>query len=309
MEIAQLQAFVETLERGSILAASEALGVSAATIRARLDALEAELGLTLLVRSNRGVEPTEQGAAFEHGARRLIRDAEALVATARRDNDEVIGELCTMGPAGSLPPMMSVVVAMELRRRYPKLKLRYLSSEHPIQDAGPEVDVILHFGEAHDEGFFRTYALGRFPVCLLASASYLDERGRPTRVEDLAQHDLLCWEKPAGDGSEWPLLAGGSFEVQPAIRSTDVLRLRFLATAGLGIALLPDSPLARGTVPGEDLEIVLPEVVGREGALRILIRESSAGAGRTVAIKKLFREISEGMFGVISDDYLRSRQS
>lgn len=308
MELSQLRALVTTLQRGSILAASQELGVSAGTLRARLDALEEEVGAALMVRTHRGVEATERGAALVRGATSLLRDADALLESAARGGEDELGVLCTMGPGGSLPPVMGVVVASELRRRHPKLQLRFLSSEDPQRDAGPHVDVLLHFGEPPESGAFRVFVLARFPVHLLASPSYLDARGRPSRVEDLADHDLICWEAPAGDGDAWPLRDGGRFPVRPCISSTDVLRLRALAAAGLGIALLPDAPMARGTIPGEEFEQVLPDLVGREGTLRVMIRETAFGSSRTNAIKRLLRELAEGLFGPVAADWLRAQQ-
>ncbi|HMV65799.1 MAG TPA: LysR family transcriptional regulator [Myxococcota bacterium] len=304
MELTQLRALVTTVERGSIVDASRALNVSAATLRARLDALEVEVGAPLLVRTHRGVEPTERGASFVVGAKELLRSADVLMDGATRGQDEALGELRSVAAGFSLPPMVDVVTAIELRRRYPGLKLRLESSADPLRDAAPDVDVVVLFGDPPAGGPWRTFALARFPVRLLASADYLARRGRPRRVEDLADHDLMCWLPPAGDGATWPLLDGGSIDINPCISCTDVFRLRGFAAAGIGVALLPDAELARGTIPGEELEEVLPDVVGREGVLRVLMREATAGSRRTAIVKEVLREVAGGILGPIAADWL-----
>lgn len=295
MDLDQLRAFLAILDHGSILAAADALGVTRPTLRARVTALEATVAAPLLARSNRGVAATEAGERFAVGARALLRDADALVVATRRARHEAIGTLRVISPGASLPPLMAVVVARELRRRHPELGLQVTGSADPLAEAGPDADVVLHFGDMPADGPFRTFVLKRFPVHLLASRDYLRAHGHPASVEALADHPLICWTGPGGDGRRWPLRSGGHFEVEAAVQSNAVLQLRALAAAGLGIALLPDEPTARGAIPGEAFEVVLPEHVGREGCLRVLVRAD--GAARTRALVALLRDIATGVFG------------
>lgn len=295
MDLDQLRALLAIIDHGSILAAADALGVTRPTLRARIAALEADIAAPLLERSNRGVAPTEAGERFALGARTILRDADALVVATRRARHEAIGTLRVISPAASLPPMMAVIVARELRRRHPGLALQVIGSADPLTDAGPATDVVLHFGDIPADGPFRTFVLKRFPVHLLASRAYLSAHGHPADVEALAAHPLITWTGPGGDASRWPLRSGGSFDIMPAIEGNAVLALRALAAAGIGIALLPDDPAARGAIPGEDFEVVLPDHVGREGCLRVLVRAD--GSARTRALTALLRDIATGVFG------------
>ena len=61
MELEQLRAFVGVLDHGSLLTASKVLRVSRTTLHARISALEEGIGRDLLVRTPRGVSPTELG--------------------------------------------------------------------------------------------------------------------------------------------------------------------------------------------------------------------------------------------------------
>lgn len=300
MDLDQLRALAAVLEHGSFLAASRALSVSRPTLRARLDALEEELGVSLLVRSHQGVTATEGGERFAERARALLRDAEALVASATEDQEELLGEVRMIAPAGGFPPMLGALLASTVQRTHPEISLHMVSSGDPVSDAGPEVDVALHFGELAQGIPFRTCALARFPVHLLASRLYLDLHGRPERVEDLQDHRLLVLLPPCGDGDRWPLRSGGTLQVASSVRCTDVLMMRTLAAMGQGIALLPDAEVARGAVPGEDFEVVLPDLIGREGVVRVLVAERAHPA-RTRAIMKLLREIAGGAAGTLME--------
>ncbi len=62
MNLDELRAFVAVAETGSIVAAARSLNFARATLRRRLDELEARAGLPLLYRTAQGVTLTEAGA-------------------------------------------------------------------------------------------------------------------------------------------------------------------------------------------------------------------------------------------------------
>lgn len=64
METARLKAFIEATEHGSIKAAADSLGYTPSAISQLISALEKELGLTLLKRSQKGVSLTAEGEAL-----------------------------------------------------------------------------------------------------------------------------------------------------------------------------------------------------------------------------------------------------
>src|SRR3546814_4646477 len=73
MEIRQLRYFVAMAEAGSLAKASERLNISQPALSVHLANLEAELGTTLVTRSNRGVELTEDGKLLLDRAIVLLR--------------------------------------------------------------------------------------------------------------------------------------------------------------------------------------------------------------------------------------------
>lgn len=67
-----LQHFVAVCEEGSIARAAEREAMVPSALSKRIAALEAEVGVSLLVRRRRGVEPTAAGQALLSGARELL---------------------------------------------------------------------------------------------------------------------------------------------------------------------------------------------------------------------------------------------
>src|SRR4051794_9600054 len=70
--LAQLEGFLTTVREGSVSRAAEQLHISQPALSARLQALERELGLALLVRTPRGVRISDAGKAFLPYAQRVV---------------------------------------------------------------------------------------------------------------------------------------------------------------------------------------------------------------------------------------------
>jgi LysR family transcriptional regulator, transcriptional activator of the cysJI operon len=104
MDTRQLKAFCIVVEQRSFSQAAERLGVTQPAVSLQVRALEKRLGLQLLDRSGRRVEPTEAGARLYRGAQRLLALEEDLVNDLAGD---AVGELqgtfeigASTGPGG-----------------------------------------------------------------------------------------------------------------------------------------------------------------------------------------------------------------
>ena len=104
MDTRQLRAFCEVVERKSFSQAAERLGVTQPAVSLQVRALEKRLGMQLLDRSGRRVEPTEAGLRLYRGAQRLIALEEEITgeladeATGALDGTFAIG--ASTGPGG-----------------------------------------------------------------------------------------------------------------------------------------------------------------------------------------------------------------
>lgn len=90
-------------------------------------------------------------------------------------------------------------------------------------------------------------------------------------------HTLLAWRLWDEVSDGLPLRGGGFVDVQPAFVSNHGQLIQTLANAGHGIALMPHSALVQTIFPDMELEPVLPDQIGFEVALRMLIPEAKAG--------------------------------
>ena len=78
LDLYSLHLFVVVVEEGSIAAAAEREPIAASALSKRLSELERLLGVELLIRHARGVEPTKAGQTLARGARNLLRHADDL---------------------------------------------------------------------------------------------------------------------------------------------------------------------------------------------------------------------------------------
>ena len=104
MDTRQLVAFCTVVERRSFSQAAERLGVTQPAVSLQVQALEKRLGIQLLDRSGRRVEPTEAGMRLYRGAQRLLALEEQIVAeVAEEATDALVGSFeigASTGPGG-----------------------------------------------------------------------------------------------------------------------------------------------------------------------------------------------------------------
>lgn len=89
IELRHLRVLVAVDDERSFTAAADRLGMSQAAVSRALAALEHEIGATLMHRTTRRVEPTEQGAALAATARRILGELDRAVAAVRGERSVI----------------------------------------------------------------------------------------------------------------------------------------------------------------------------------------------------------------------------
>lgn len=251
----ELLAFVAVIDTGSITAAADRLGQTTSGISRALSRLEEKLGVTLLNRTTRRLELTEEGGIFLSHARAIVEaidHAEEQIAMRREK------------PAGRLridaatPFMLHVVVPLieEFRAAYPGIELELGSHEHIIDLLEHRVDVAIRIGALQDSSL-HARALGQSRLRLLAAPAYLARAGQPGGLASLARHSLLGFTQP-GSLNEWPLIDGDriGWKIAPSLSASSGETLRQLALAGQGIACLSDFMTWRDRQSGALVEVL-----------------------------------------------------
>ncbi|WP_116138819.1 LysR substrate-binding domain-containing protein [Trinickia diaoshuihuensis] len=235
----ELQAFVSVVDSGSITAAAQQLDLTVSATSRTLGRLEEKLKTTLLRRTTRRLELTEEGRAFLSDARAIIASVEGAEEQMAARRERPSGRLRV---DAATPFMLHVIVPLVqgYRARYPQVELELNSNEDIIDLLERRTDVAIRIGPLRDSTLHRK-AVGRSRMRILASPPYLDAHGHPKRVSDLSRHALLGFTRPE-TLNVWPIAGVDNepYRIAPAIVSSSGETLRQLALAGAGIVCLSD---------------------------------------------------------------------
>jgi DNA-binding transcriptional LysR family regulator len=294
MDLDEMRALAAVVETGSLFGAAERLGWPRATLRRRVEELEARVGVPLLVRTARGAAPTAAGALLAAKAGPLLSDVAALVRAVQEMGERPTGAVRACIPPG-LPPRMLGAIFGIIRARFPDLQLDVQVATTSPEGPDKGWDLLIHFGEPVARERWVTLELMVLREWLVASPAYLARRGVPQTISELSHHDLLAWARPDVPTSRWPTLDGLEFPVRPALIHQDIHTLRHLAAAGAGIALLPDAEVPDPELPEGALATVLQNEVGRVVSLCLSCPVGSYERSRVRALVDLCRGFSRSL--------------
>ena len=218
---------------------------------------------------------TRVGQQLYHQVRRPLD----LLAAAER---EVLDR--SEAPRGLLrvavPPLLAqplAEMAAVFGRQHREVELELITATRFVRLTEEGFDAALRAGVLRDPTLVQR-KLMTAQVRLYASPAYLEERGHPASIEELATHTLLRGHTGAGEPmSTWPLRGGGRFPVHGGFSTNDGFIVRAACLAGMGIALLSEVP-----TPHPSLVPLLPEV-GTQIGLHVVYPERGLLPPRTRA--------------------------
>ncbi len=180
------------LDEGSLSAAARSLGLTQPTVARHVDALEAALGGDLFVRSPRGLDPTDLAHALRPQAKIMATTAAALVRTASGTLGAVAGtvRISASDVVGveHLPPILTC-----LKREHPGLVIELTLSDRLDDLLAREADIAVRMTQPTQTALLAK-RLPSVEIGFHAHRDYLDRRGTPVDMMDLARHDLIGYD-------------------------------------------------------------------------------------------------------------------
>jgi len=236
----EMLVFRRVVEAGNVTRAAEALHVSQPALSRTLAGLEARLGVELLRRTKRGVQPTEAGQAFFRDAVELLDRLDDVEANTTANRAALAGTIrlatATLLFTGVVAPILGRFVA-----EHSSVSIDAAVGSTHVDMLADNIDLALRGGRpgAQDLKFRK---LGVIELALFASPDYLARAGTPTTPEELADHTLIGGIGPTAR-AHWPLEsdAGQALSIPVALRHhcDDLQGLIAMAEAGLGITFCP----------------------------------------------------------------------
>jgi DNA-binding transcriptional LysR family regulator len=145
----QYRVLVAIMEGGSLTAAARALGCSLQTVSRSLGGLEAELGIELVRRTTRRMQPTAAGLRFYERVKRALRDIDEASGEAMRGTAEIFG-LFRVGASVQFAPRYVVPAAAAFIARYPAVEIDLVLSDAVVDLLDSRLDVVVRIGEPGD---------------------------------------------------------------------------------------------------------------------------------------------------------------
>jgi DNA-binding transcriptional LysR family regulator len=191
----------------------------------------------LLLRSTRGLTPTEAGRIFYERAKRSIEEADGA-------------ELAARGAAATLSGRLRIQATVALARLHIIPRLPDFLAQHPALDVDlfiddryidlieAGIDIALRVGRFR----YTTLTARKIAQCerlVIGAPSYLKAAGTPRIPADLVRHQVIIYEEPLDSGT-WTFRQGAAeapVSLRGRVHLNTAVGVRGCVLAGLGLAI------------------------------------------------------------------------
>ncbi|HVR54375.1 MAG TPA: LysR family transcriptional regulator [Pseudorhodoferax sp.] len=285
----EINVFLAVVDTGSLTAAAEHLGQPISTTSRLLARLEDKLQTTLLRRTTRRLDLTDEGCGFVQDARQVLESVRVAEERLMARRGRLSGPL----QVDAASPFMLHVLAPLLpgyRALHPGVDLVLHSNEGFIDLLERRVDLAIRIGELKDSTL-HSRLLGHVRNRLVASPAYLARRGTPADAGALRQHELLGFSQPE-TLRLWPVqhADGSAAHLVPTLLSSSGETLRQLAIEGMGITYLGDFMTARDIAQGRLVEVLPQATLNRPRPVQAVYYQQSAVSVRIASMVNYLAE-------------------
>lgn len=268
-----LEMLLSVVDCGSFSAAAEVLDIQVARVSRAVSKVERQLGVSVLNRTTRRLELTDEGRQFVEAVR------QGLLKIQQAEEDVISrGELpkgrLRVDAASPFALHQLVPLIKPFNEAYPDIELELTSNEGFVDLLEKKTDVAIRIGALSDSTL-HARPLGKSRLYIVASPEYLARRGVPTKSSELMLHDTIGFSSPKAL-NEWPLK--GFSRLKPTLTSSNGETIRQLALAGNGIACLSGFMVNKDLAEGRLIALLEPEKLintGREQVNAVYYKSSS----------------------------------
>ncbi len=271
-----IEVFIEVAQGLSFSRAAQALGMARGNVTKHVAWLEQTMGVQLLTRTTKSVSLTESGLALLENGRELLDRVEGIEAAVRQSVNAPKGML-RVGAPPSFGAFHLVPVITAFSKAHPDIQVVLYLDDGRSDLVAEGLDMSVRIATALKDTSQIASRLAVVPQVLVASPEYLEQRGHPEAIADLADHDCMVhalksptniWtftgpyaDSPAG-GAAPAILQGStgkaSVRVRGTIRANYGEPLRHAALLGHGISMHPTYMVKQDIEAGR-LQTVLPQ--------------------------------------------------
>ncbi|MGR4862458.1 LysR family transcriptional regulator [Caulobacter sp. LARHSG274] len=291
--IAHFPVVLAVVRRGGFGAAAAELGMSPSAVSHAVKTVEDRLGLPLLVRTTRSVALTEAGAAFVGSVGPALTEITEAIERLRAAKGRTTGVLRLNAPRIAQRMALTPVLA-QMAWRHPGLVVEVTADDGLVDIVAGGFDAGVRLGEMIAQDMVAVRLTPPFKAIIVAAPGYLQARGEPAIIADLADHNCIGFRLISSGGDyAWEVQEDGvdaAVKVRGSARVTDPLYARDLALAGVGLAYVFE-PLVREDIRARRLRWVLPKTAIEEPGLFLYFPRRAAEAPKLRAFIDVAREV------------------
>ena len=186
-----MEIFVRVVETGNFSAVARQANTTQSAISKQVQALEADVGVLLLVRSTRSHTLTEAGRLYYQRCRQVLETLEQARVEVHQAEYEVSGLLRVAAPVafGRIHIVPRLAAFYE---RYPKMRIDLQLDDSFVDLVAAGIDVAFRVGELKDSRLIAR-RIGSVARAVIVSSSYLARHGAPQKPDDLSEHNCLLY--------------------------------------------------------------------------------------------------------------------
>ena len=249
-----LEILLSVVDCGGFSAAAETLGIQVARVSRAVSKVEKQLGVSILNRTTRRVELTDEGRQFVESIRvgllHIQQAEEDLISRGELPQGRLRVDAASPFVFHQLVPLVQ-----GFNEAYPDIQLELTSNEGFVDLLEKKTDLAIRIGKLADSTL-HARPLGKSLLFIVASPEYLSRKGFPQHSSDLSGHVTIGFSGPKVL-NHWPLK--GFQPLEPTFTSSNGETVRQLALAGNGIACLSGFMVKKDIEEGRLVPLLEPE--------------------------------------------------
>jgi len=184
--------FTQVVNCGSFSAAAELTGHSNSYISKEISKLEARLSVRLLNRTTRSLSLTPEGKVYFEQCQQMVFDAQHAVALLNQGNVKPKGKFKISCPVAFAQGYLQTIL-FEYMALYSDIELELDLNDRRVDLIQDGFDLVIRATEQLEESSLICRKIYSCKAYTIASSDYLNRFGRPSKPEQLIEHQCLCY--------------------------------------------------------------------------------------------------------------------
>jgi DNA-binding transcriptional LysR family regulator len=228
--------FLAVARTGTLSAAAEALNTDHTTVARHIQRLEDRLAVQIFFRSNLGYALTAGGERLRPIAEAM--EASTIAAAAMKTETPGISGIVRIGTPDGFGTFFLAPRIQKLAAAHPGLEVELLATARLFSLSRREADIVISL-TSPEHARVVSRRLTDYKLLIYATKPYLDARPPITGPADLGAHDFVGYIEDMLFTPELNYLSLIGGNINPRIRSTNLITQMHATLAGAGLCVLP----------------------------------------------------------------------